>query len=285
MKRMRQGICALCGEKGELRKSHIIPKFVFKELKKGSFSEKFRATNNPNRALQDGSKLTLLCDECEARFSENEKYFNDRVLQPTIESGFNTIEYEGDRLNYFIVSLSWRSLYLDINGENNFTGKELEILKQAEDIMRKYLLRKTKYLGEIENHILFTDNEFEGNDSKMLEIIDLMQRGTFSYTVCKRPGIYIFSNIMGILIITVIKRHREDSWRNTRVKNIGGKISAPQKGNSIIFDDLHYVNNRLQQSREELTTKQKEQLIDKIAQNPEKFKSSKSFVNNRINKR
>lgn len=59
----KEGTCALCNKHGELELSHIIPKFVFKHLKKNSFSGKMRNTNNPNVQYKMGTKNTYYAEQ------------------------------------------------------------------------------------------------------------------------------------------------------------------------------------------------------------------------------
>ena len=104
--------CALCGEDKELQLSHIIPKFVGKYLKKTSIG-KIRSQQNPNRTLQDIEKHYLLCHDCEELFSASERYFANTVFYPYKKEKLAIFGYD-KRLFYFITSLSWRSLYLDV---------------------------------------------------------------------------------------------------------------------------------------------------------------------------
>lgn len=68
--------CALCLKDAELRRSHIIPEFLYKSL----YDEKHRLRvlsvipHQPNRREQKGLRERLLCDTCEQRFSVWETY-------------------------------------------------------------------------------------------------------------------------------------------------------------------------------------------------------------------
>ena len=104
--------CALCGEEKEIKLSHIIPKFVGKNLKKTSAGA-IRSTENPNQVVQDTEKHYLMCADCEERFSANETWFANNIYYPYLRRKKNNFDYD-ERLHYFLISLSWRSLYLDI---------------------------------------------------------------------------------------------------------------------------------------------------------------------------
>ena len=56
------GTCALCEINKDLKESHIIPKFVFKSIKKRSATGYLREVKSPNIRKQDGFKVDMLCD-------------------------------------------------------------------------------------------------------------------------------------------------------------------------------------------------------------------------------
>lgn len=71
--------CALCGQNRDLRDSHVIPEFLHLPL----YDEKHRfhtygLDGEPQRGLeQKGQRESLLCDECEQRFSNYERWVSD----------------------------------------------------------------------------------------------------------------------------------------------------------------------------------------------------------------
>ena len=65
--------CRLCGKEADLCESHLVPKFVFRWLKKTG-ADAFRPPLDPNRKVKDGAKLYLLWEECEGRFGRVETY-------------------------------------------------------------------------------------------------------------------------------------------------------------------------------------------------------------------
>lgn len=68
--------CKLCLEDHDLRRSHIIPEFLFRPL----YDEKHRAlTFRPDvtgkRVIQKGIRERLLCAKCESHLGKLESYF------------------------------------------------------------------------------------------------------------------------------------------------------------------------------------------------------------------
>ena len=79
-----KGVCRLCLEPAELRKSHIIPKFIWRDSGLVGANKNYSVTcvsdprySESNR--QDGFKEDLLCAECEGKFSRLESYIKPKI--------------------------------------------------------------------------------------------------------------------------------------------------------------------------------------------------------------
>ena len=99
----------------------------------------------------------MLCHDCEERFSAAERYFANTVFYPYHKDNQEKIDYN-EQLYYFITSLSWRSLYLDIVNfvkDGDVRIDVLEKMIESEKIMREFLLKRRSDIGNIENHIFF----------------------------------------------------------------------------------------------------------------------------------
>ncbi|MEW4226411.1 hypothetical protein [Rossellomorea marisflavi] len=280
------GICALCKNSEELKLSHIIPKFVFRYLKKDSFTGKMRMVSNPNISVQDGDKAYLLCAACEELFSGKETYFSNAIYRPFKEKGFSRLNYDNNNLHYFITSVNWRTLYLDLNGfieeedtENRISSKHLETLKIAEERMRSYLLNNRNDLDIIENHIFFFDTVKSIKGEELNDPHSLVQGSAYGYTVISKESdsIYVFANLTGAIIVTIIKKSKKENWRNTFVKKESGRIRAPQISNSPVFSELLYVEEERNNSFSQMSEKQKELIRSKVINNLDKFKESGSY--------
>lgn len=279
--------CALCENVDELKLSHIIPKFVFRYLKKDSFTGRMRNVSNPNQAVQDGDKMYLLCGKCEELFSQRETPFSNKIFYPFKANGFNGLSYDGNWLQYFIVSVNWRTLYLDLKGfvensdkENGIDEKDLKLLIKTEKVMRDYLLGFRSDLSSIENHIFFFD-DIKSIDSSA-EINNphrLIQGSAFGYTVLTKDPkcIYVFANLTGVIIVTIIKRATDEKWKNTYVKQRDGKIRVTQQVKSPIFSELFYIQDQREKYLNKMSEKQKQQIIDKVIDAGESFKESGSY--------
>lgn len=279
--------CALCNKDAELKLSHIIPKFVFRYLKKDSFTGRLRNALDPNIALQDGDKEYLLCGECEGLLSKGETKFSNKFFQVFKKEGFSRLDYNNSWLNYFVTSVNWRTLYLDIDGyekeediKNKISTNQLSFLKKAEQIMRQYLQGERRDLDFIENHIFFFDTikSIENEDHNLTTLHSLIQGSAFGYTVhTQNGGVYVFANLSGIFIITILKKEKKEKWRNTFIKNEKGRIKSPQYSNSTVFSEIYYIAEQREHSYKRMSEKQKHLILDKAKQDVDGFKKSGSY--------
>lgn len=108
--------CALCLKEKPLRRSHVIPEFMFGPL----YDEKHRfygisnISTKSNRIFQKGLREKLLCHECEQRLSRYESYasdvfFRDVAIKPVrTPTGFLFTGLDYRPLKLFFMSLLWR---------------------------------------------------------------------------------------------------------------------------------------------------------------------------------
>lgn len=276
--------CALCGAETELELSHIVPKMAIRALKKSAIGN-IRNTDNPNVAVQDSEKHYMLCSACEDLFSEYETEFSKVIFHPYLKKETNTFLYN-DKLFYFITSVSWRSLYLDLLDfvENHVVGIEaLECLIDAEKTMRDYLLKRRNDIGKIENHIFFFDDvaELSGNVDK-IDISDLrpnttFHRGISSYTFCyeseKTYG--TITNMLGIILLTFYHLGVEEKWINTKIVNGNGTIAAKdQHITSVVGNEFTNIMMTAQKAFEAMSQTQKDKIERRVRSAGDSFKDS-----------
>ena len=127
--------CKLCNDKTLLQESHVIPKFVYKWMKKTG-TGRFRQLKIIDKPLQDGIKDYLLCNTCEKEFGKREKWFKERVFDKYLKD--SNLKFEcTEELIYFAISVLWRVLIYFKNDGNKYRFKnELDL---AESEWRDYL--------------------------------------------------------------------------------------------------------------------------------------------------
>lgn len=279
------GICALCGKEGKLELSHIIPKFVPRRLKKNSPTGFLRNAFNPDERLQDGSKEYLLCGECEDRFNVWETEFSKKVFHPYKNNKLTDFEY-GDWLAKFIISVNWRTLYLDLQGfkkERNISEEEINVLEQGEKVLREYILEERNNIGNIEVDMLFF-NDIKEASKDILENRphEFFYHSLFDYTNIARTdygtSISVIANLSGILIYTTIQKASRESSNNTKVALNGGKfkVNNQQTNSPILGDVLTYYMKESRKSQDNISDEQRKKIEDAV-QKSGKYEQSEIY--------
>ncbi len=209
--------CRLCWREVPLCVSHIIPAFVFRDLKKHSATGHMRFSGAPNRRAQDGLKLHWLCEDCEQLFSAWERKFANEVVAPWSD-GRDMTRYS-DWLLKFCVSVTWRVLVYTkgLNPETTYTAEEEANFEETELTWRDFLLGRRPHPGKHEQHLVIWDiaetssfsnlptnfNRFTMN-AIMLDIVG-NSRSTYSWA--KLGRFQLFGTIFD----------RDRIWRGTKV--------------------------------------------------------------------
>lgn len=170
MSNSASGVCRLCHKHTELVRSHIIPRFSFKQLKKAD-GHYFQISNDPNRRerkLQREIREYLFCAKCDNEvLQENEDHLA-RVLY-----GGTNLEFRAGRrlahvrgLDYrktknCLLSILWR---MGLSSDKFFD--EVELGERHSERMRTILLNaevtdETEY--GINICVLFFDEGFIGD--------------------------------------------------------------------------------------------------------------------------
>lgn len=259
--------CAMCGAVTDLQLSHIIPKFVYRTLTKTGVG-KLRGGMNPNIPMQDGEKHYMLCEQCEELFCTYETEFANKIFHPFQEGTQKRFSYD-EWLKKFIVSVSWRSLYLDlIDFVRNSIGSAHSInnLAACEGTMKDYLLGKRNDIDKIENHIFF----FDDIDSASKEFIGLnphlnIRRGAISYTTIieSNQAHYTYTNMAGIILFTLYGRQKSEEWINTQVFDAGTIEAKNQIVRSHCPDELHQTLMEAKRIRSEIGEKQQAKINER----------------------
>jgi len=264
--------CTLCKSDKPLVESHIIPQFVFDRIKKNSPTGYLRGgISQVNLRRQDGDKPKMLCDDCEQRFSEAEKYFAEQVFEPYHKSGTTSFTY-GPWLSYFISSVNWRTLHLDnigFHSKKKLSDESLSVLDDAETMLADFLLEKRFDIGDMENHIL-PMFEITDADSLLKEPNFYIRVSALDYTFVDpaNNGFYVCANLAGVLIFTVIRKGRKDIWENTLVQPDGGSIKQPpvQVSSPLMFDMMSLL---FELSKVKVSQTQKDKIIESLKANPQ----------------
>ncbi|WP_071121186.1 hypothetical protein [Romboutsia timonensis] len=281
----RLGTCALCRKQDMLEKSHIVPKFIFRRIMKNSPSGFMRNPYDPDVRLQDGSKEYLLCGDCEDRFSKLETKFANKVFHPYKNEKIKDFEYE-EWLIRFIVSVNWRTLYLDLleflkNG--NIDRDTLEEIIKNEEVLREFLLEKRNDIGNNEVHMFFFDDIKEAtNDIKNSHPHSFILNSSFDYVYTysfeKEKGISIIANLSGIFVYTIMNKLSVESEENTLVNLSGGNFKANEQkcSHKVVFDTFYMVQDA-NKEKQNISQTQVDKISKSLEKNKDKLEKSEIF--------
>lgn len=260
--------------------SHIVPKMAIRYLKKTAIGS-IRNTENPNKTLQDSEKLYMLCGKCEDLFSKIETWFANKLFHPYLNKEKTVFDYDYN-LFFFITSVNWRSLYLDLLDfvENSIVGVEaLEYLIESENIMNDFLQGKRTDLGTIENHIFFFDDIRNLSDGAS-NIAELKPHATFhrgiqSYTFCdeKEKTYVTLTNMLGIILFTIYHKGNNEIWERTEIVNGTGQIEAKEQIiQSIVGNELIEILKTVEKASKSMSMTQQKKVDERIEAVGEKAK-------------
>ena len=258
-------MCQLCQQNKELRKSHIIPKFVGEWIKETSVTGKMRAANNPNLRIQDSNRGELLCGECEQLFSVYEKYFSETFFRPFLNTRSPIIQYD-EKLRKFVVSFLWRVL---VASDAKWKNKKHELAAQhTKQIWRDYLYNNVNL--DSPQYLLMLKLV---PDAKMVEgplALDLNWYffSTADITIAQNDeDALVYAKIPGFSFFASIYRHHLSFFQNCQIMNQGTFDFNAQNVDSDIFRFLLNRANLMFSQIQSLSDSQ----LSKIESDYEKF--------------
>jgi hypothetical protein len=214
--------CALCQTVGPLQDSHLVPKFVFRFLRRTS-PGLIRMSTSPNRLHQDGPTMPLLCGRCEGRLNEWETPFAREIFLPLHENRFRGVPqfpYRDWALK-FAVSVSWRTVqYLRAqNGQlTHLSSDQQDLLRRAERTWTQFLLGEVEHPGEFEHHAFPLDVIETGGVQGLSPIINRYLLRAVDGDLVAAPGsVIVYTKMLRILVIGFVQMEDRSAW-------LGGKL-------------------------------------------------------------
>jgi hypothetical protein len=268
--------CALCLARATLRVSHIAPHFVWKWLKDSSATGFLRTTEQPNKSVQDGFKIPLLCEHCEQRLSAWGKLFSEEVFCPFKEDRLNKRIY-GDWLLKFSVSLSWRILlFHSINRALSHVPDDLlPAVTQSLEVWRRFLVGEIDNPRRHEQHLILCSGVSKSTLPGTPENINrYLLRTIDTSVVSSKVSVITYANLCGVLIVGFVAPTRRKEWINTKVHLQKGTLyrktdyQAPSKFAELIKDRARLAGNI------NLSDAQQAKQMNRAERNIERFESS-----------
>lgn len=276
---MNIGVCALCGEERELMKSHIIPAFAYRWLKKSSGNGHIRSTQNPNKRIQDGFKKRLLCNECENRFSRAETEFANKIFHPyTTASGGRLWYFEW--MMYFCTSVSWRILifYRDNGHLDDWDSDSIEKLNEAEVAWRQVLLGQAPHAGLHEQHLLPVDKIESATMTLPPNINRYLMRAIDMDLCTGNDAIFTFCKFGRFILVGMVCEPELKSWTGTKINANQGVVEPKEYILPTPFGE--YILEKANRMRDALATmspNQATKVEQAFKENADSYISSDAF--------
>ncbi|MFX0199604.1 MAG: hypothetical protein ACFFCW_26070 [Candidatus Hodarchaeota archaeon] len=272
---MARGKCALCKKDSVPKKSHIVPKFVSKWLKKTSATGFMRGVKEPKKRLQDLPRLPLLCGDCEQLFSKLESYFASKIFHPILDGKEKEVSYDED-FQRLIVSLNWRTLLTGYSDQIKVHPWIEQHLLTAEECWRKYLLQESPNTEPYEHHCFSV-----GYIKSEIGVPEKFQwytlRATDSTLVSNddQSVVFAFTHFPHFFFASTIFPFTFPSWKATKISS-KGKFSIKNLIDDPFFWDFLVSRGKLTVSS--LDGSGSEKIAKAIEKEPEKFLKSESFI-------
>ncbi len=235
--------CGLCGETRKLRKSHIVPKFLFRWLKAANKTKALAFTYTKGTArtpaepmplssgiVQDGAKPYLLCLDCERKLSPWERQFSNRVFLPLHNRPMDgsaprhhDVDY-GAWMALFCVSVVWRVLVTTTHNYDKSPPTFRRQVRRAELQWRRFLNGQARSPGSHEVHLMpaLEAEGYEGLNRRYLNnIVD---------SICiAHPSsgeAYVLVKFGWLYLVGAISNPQPTLWWNTKIHSPTGTWST-----------------------------------------------------------
>lgn len=277
---MTAGECRLCRRESTLHAGHIAPRFVFRWLKESSVGG-IRANEVPNRLIQDGPRIQLLCGACEQRFGRWEKLFSERAFlqlhRPT--DARKLVPYDDWALK-FAVSVSWRTLqFFTERGFTHLSTDHLEAVKEASETWRRFLLDEVRHPDRFEQHVIVVDAIVRHSTPKLSPYLNRYLLRAVDLDIVSSPSsAFTYTKLCRLMIFGFIAVQRPRDWENTKVHLRKGHLGSrnpvvPEQ----LFDYWNAKADKMGKAMNSLSPKQKLRIEDLLRRRADEAVVSEVF--------
>jgi len=281
MEEIATNICAFCGRRAQLRDSHIIPKFVFDWLRDTSGTGYIRFSHTPNKPVQGGITVPLLCDQCEGAFSIWEKRVSEEVFSPLHKNPSQRRLY-GKWLAKFSASVAWRVVtFFNQKGDfKHFSPRLSEAKNQALLKWKSFIEDKETNPGVFELHVIPLDGIENARDLDLPpNMTRYFLRSVDIDVACTDKSAFVYAKMCHLLLVGFIEMRGAKYWRGTRVHINRGFVGG-KKDYAIPSNFLDYLKGRARtvaDALDSISANQSRKITEKYQKNFDRAANSESF--------
>jgi len=266
--------CGLCGNVAELRDSHVIPRFVFKYIKKTGSTPFMTKAVDPENRFQDHTEK-LLCADCEQELSQFESPFAGQIFYPYVREEEETFEYD-EWLQKFIISVNWRLMTSELSSWEELPSYKREVVGDIKEIWAD-VLRGNECLNRdpCTHHMIFLDDlDLRADPEELPEKWEFYRDRATDGTVIEGTGSHYYFKFPRITFVSCIQPFEIPGFRNTQIQK-SGEIGTSQ---SIPRDWESFLLNRVKRVFDyTISDERKEQITEWMKESPERAIESETF--------
>lgn len=220
--------CELCGNSKDLRDSHVIPRFVFKYIKKTGATPFLRTATDPDTRVQDHTE-ELLCPDCEQDINQYEAPFAGNIFHPYMQDQPGSLDY--DRwLQKFIISVNWRLMISELAEWQELPTYYRDSVEDARDTWHD-ILTSSKSLEQdpYAHHVIFLDElELRTSDEDLPEKWEFYRDRATDGTIVEGSGVHYYFKFPRIAFISCIQPPELSGFHSTKTSQ-SGTLEKPQR--------------------------------------------------------
>lgn len=269
------GECRLCGSQADLQNSHIIPRFVFRWLKKTGATPFLRNSESPDTRIQDHHEK-LLCEDCEQQFSDYEGKFASNIFYPFIDDEATSFAYD-EWLQRFIISISWRVIASELTDLSELDSVHADAIQEAMELWEDILNGNRRLSSDVySHHIFFLDDLADASHPD--EVPDnwefYIERGIDATPVHGSRTTAVYFKLPQLLFFSCIQPPSDSQLADLEVES-SGEIGPPQElgpdWGTFLINRAERVSNR------SVSQSEQEKIKQRILENPEDALQSETF--------
>lgn len=272
-----RGTCALCGAHARLCKSHVVPKFAVKWLKKTSATGFLRKPLDPNVRRQDAERMRLFCQRCESLLSRDEKRFREVIFGPLHQRTADRFDY-GPWLLRFAVSMGLRALLVHRPEVRRDAPELNQLVERMSGVWADFVLGRTRSPGEGGHHLVFLDVVDPRSPLPGAWHPNWWMVRSLELRMGIGGRVLVYAKLCRCLFVSHIDPPNPDGWLGTRVGQRGA-IGLRQEVTDAEFRG--FVVRNIHETHElfaAMSERQRELVGDAVLQNADRFVTSEAFA-------